>query len=474
MVGADELLVQTDGLVVRYGATVALDGVDLALRAGEIHAVVGENGAGKSTLLRALAGRTPATAGAIHYSAQTRISWVPQETELPVDLAAYEWIFLGAERRSAFGWLNKKEMLAAAAALLRRIGCEAAAEARLGDLSLAQRKQVQIARAVREEPGLLLVDEPTAVLGEAETLALFAILRDLRSNGAGIVYISHHLDEVIELADRVTVLRDGKRVSTDLLGQVDIPTLVHRMVGREINLQPRSSAARGPVVLRVNELCVEHVRRVSLEVRAGEIVGLAGLVGAGRSEVVEAIAGLRTVDAGSVECTAQAILLPEDRALKGLVPTLSLRENLFLPPPSWRIGGRRESEQAQLWVQDLRIRASGIEATVDSLSGGNQQKLLLARALRHQSPLLLLDEPTAGVDIGAKADIHQVIRRQADDGAAVLIASSDLPELLHLCDRIIALRLGRIAGVVTGVEATEARLGALITGGHERDSISVD
>jgi ABC-type sugar transport system ATPase subunit len=354
---------------------------------------------------------------------------------------------------------------------MRRIGCAASPDARLGDLPLAQRKQVQIARAVREEPGLLLVDEPTAVLGEVETEALFITLRELRRHGAGIVYISHHLGEVMALADRVTVLRDGKKVSTDRLDQIDIPTLVQRMVGRAISVRPRAAAVHGQVALRVSDLSVEHVRQVSLEVHNGEIVGLAGLVGAGRSELLEAIAGMRPVDAGTVESTAPPVLLPEDRSLKGLVPTLGLRENLFLPPESWLIGGRRESDQAGLWVRDLHIRAASIDAAIDSLSGGNQQKLLLARTLRHQSPVLLLDEPTAGVDIGAKADIHQVIRRQADDGAAVLIASSDLPELLHLCDRIVALRLGRIAGVVAHADATEARVGALITGGHEHDLV---
>jgi ABC-type sugar transport system ATPase subunit len=462
-----ETLLAVDALAVHYGATMALQGVSLELQAGEIHAVVGENGAGKSTLLRVLAGHTAATSGNIRRQPDTRISWVPQETDLPADLTPTEWIFLGAERRSAWGWLDKKAMLGDARDILRRVGCAALPGARLGELPLAQRKQIQIARAVREQPNLLLVDEPTAVLGEAETHSLFATLRDLRRNGAGIVYISHHLDEVVALADRVSVLRDGKKVSTDRLDQVDIPTLVHRMVGRQIELRPRAAVVQGPAVLRISQLRVAHVRDVSLTVHSGEIVGLAGLVGAGRSEVLEAVAGLRPVDAGAVECSVRPVLLPEDRALKGLVPTLNLRENLFLPPESWRIGGRRELDQARLWVQDLRIRAGGADAAIDSLSGGNQQKLLLARALRHESPVLLLDEPTAGVDIGAKADIHQVIRRQADDGAAVLIASSDLPELLHLCDRIIALRLGRVAGVVAHAEATEARVGALITGGHD-------
>ena len=458
--------VQVEGLVVRYGATVALDGVDIDFHRGEIHAIVGENGAGKSTLLRTLTGRTAASAGEIRLPAGARIAWVPQETELPTELTAAEWIFLGAERCGVLGWLHKEEMLEASRQLLRRVGCHASPAVPLGDLSLAQRKQIQIARAVREQPDLLLIDEPTAVLGEQETQALFATLRELRDAGAGILYISHHLDEVIALADRVTVLRDGKRVSTDPLTAITVPVLVHRMVGRAIELPPRTAAAHTQVALRIKDLSVAHVERVSFTVSAGEIVGLAGLVGAGRSELLEGIAGLRPLASGRIESAILPVLLPEDRGAKGLVPTLNLRENLFLPAASSFIRKRQERDDAGRWIEALRLRTADVDAAVDSLSGGNQQKLLLARTLRHSSPLLLLDEPTAGVDIGAKADIHRVIRQQADDGAAVLISSSDLPELLHLCDRIIALRLGRIAGVVEHSEATEASVGALITGGH--------
>jgi len=462
-----DAIVKVEHLVVRYGATTALDGVDVDFHSSEIHAVVGENGAGKSTLLRALAGRTPIAGGHFRCRGDIRIAWVPQETELPNDLTVSEWIFLGAERRGLLGWLHKGEMLAASQLLLQRVGCSASSSMPLADLSLAQRKQVQIARAVREEPDLLLIDEPTAVLGEAETAALFVTLRGLRSAGTSIIYISHHLQEVVALADCVTVLRDGKLVSSDPMSAIDIPTLVQRMVGRQIELRRGPEGSRGGVALRVTDLSVLHVEPISLTVCSGEIVGLAGLIGAGRSELLEAIAGLRPPSTGTIESVAPAVLLPEDRSAKGLVPTLSLRENLFLPPPRWLIGGQREREQTREWVDSLRIRCSGQDAAIDSLSGGNQQKLLLARTLRHRSPILLLDEPTAGVDIGAKAEIHDVIRQQADDGAAVLVASSDLPELLHLCDRIIALRLGRVAGITKRSEATEAGVGALITGGHE-------
>lgn len=458
---------RTRNLTVCYGATLAVDAVDMEFLPGEIHALVGENGAGKSTLLRALAGAAPISAGSVEIAAGERVAWVPQETDLPTELTAAEWIFLGAEMRGPIGWLRRGDMAAEAEQALRHAGCTAPAGARLGDLSLAQRKQVQFARALRENPDLLLIDEPTAVLGDAETAALFATLRKLRSQGAAVVYVSHHLDEVMALADRVSVLRDGRKVATSLRRDVDIALLVHQMVGRAVEVAGPSARQRGAVVLRVSGLAVDHVEDVSFTVRAGEIVGLAGLVGAGRSEVLEAIAGLRRRRAGDVESSVRPVLLPEDRGLKGLVQALNLRENLFLPADSWLVGGGAERRLAQAWLDRLRIRAGSSEAGVDTLSGGNQQKLLLARSLRRGSPLLLLDEPTAGVDVGAKAEIHEFIRRQAEEGAAVLVASSDLPELLHLCDRIIAMRLGRVVGTVDHPDAAEARLGAMITGGHE-------
>jgi ABC-type sugar transport system ATPase subunit len=260
-------------------------------------------------------------------------------------------------------------------------------------------------------------------------------------------------------------------------------------------MRARVDATLGPIALSVRDLSVAHLAPVSLSVCSGEIVGLAGLVGAGRSELLETIAGLRLPTSGTVDSVAPPVLLPEDRGLKGLVSTLTVRENLFLPPASWRVGGRQEREDARRWVEKLRIRCSGTEAAPDSLSGGNQQKLLLARALRHRSAVLLLDEPTAGVDVGAKAEIHDIICQQADDGAAVLLASSELPELLHLCDRGVDPGSGSVLGAnevglevsprerplgrpdgsrqplaapetTSRADASEARVGALITGGE--------
>jgi len=456
-------LVEVRDIEVRYGATIALDRVDLQLHAGEVHAVVGENGAGKSTLLRVIAGAVRPNAGS-QQTQTARVEWVPQETQLPDDLTAAEWIFLGREWRTRFGWLRRRAMEGAAAAALQAIGCDAAPGARLGTLPLPQRKQVQLARALRSTPELLLLDEPTAVLGAAETQQLFAAVRALTERGAGVLYVSHQLDEVLRIADRITVLRDGRRVSTDPAPAVDTATLVHRMVGRDLPPHLQTDRALGAPLVRLADVATAHVRDLSLTVHRGEVVGLAGLVGAGRSEVLEAIVGLRPLRAGRIECTAPPAYVPEDRGSKGLISAFGLRENMFVPADDWRLRPNAERAAAAQWVERLAIRTRGVDTSIDSLSGGNQQKVLLARALRHEPELLLLDEPTAGIDVGAKAEIHELIRQRAAAGSAILLASSDLSELLLLCDRIVALRLGAVADTLAIADANEPRLAALITG----------
>jgi ABC-type sugar transport system ATPase subunit len=463
------------GLCLRYGATIALDGVDLDVRGGEVHAVVGENGAGKSTLLRVLAGAAPAQAGRVARAPGARLAWVPQEAVLPADLDAAAWIFLGHELRGPLGLLRSGAMRSAAAAALRSVGCHAEPTVRLGALTASQRKQVQLARALRGAVDLLLLDEPTAALGAADALRLFAAVRALARAGAAIVYVSHRLDEVLDLADRVTVLRDGRRIATEAVGGVDLQQLVRAMVGRDVPAGARFRAgerrglagdagARADAVLRLRDVSVGHVRGVSMAVRAGEIVGIAGLVGSGRSALLEGVAGLRPVRGGSVHAAAPPVFVPEDRQRKGLVATLCLRENLFLPASGWLLHVGAERRRAVEWIERLAIRSSGSEAAIGSLSGGNQQKVLLARALRHAPRLLLLDEPTAGVDVGAKAELHAAIQRLAAADTAVLLASSDLPELLALCDRIAILYRGACAGILDVPGATEEQIAALMTG----------
>lgn len=462
--GPDWPLLVATGISVHYQATIALDAVDLEVRPGEVHAVVGENGAGKSTLLRSIAGTVPLSAGTIRLRAAARMAWVPQETELPPDLRASDWLFLGAELRGKLRWLRQREMQVAAAAALAAVGCSAPAPAFIRTLPVTQRKQVQLARALRVAPDLLLLDEPTAVLGHAETAALFAAIRNLKRRGAGILYVSHRLEEVLAIADRVSVLRDGRRVATEPVAAVDRAGLVRRMVGRAVPARLRMPAALGATALEARSVAVAQVQGFTLVLRRGEVVGLAGLVGAGRSEILEALAGLRPLRSGHIACADTPVLVPEDRASKGLVRSLNLRENLLLPATTWLMRRGQERAAARQWMERLRIRAPHCEAAIDSLSGGNQQKLLLARALHREPRLLLLDEPTAGVDVGVKAEIHDLICQLAGAGAAIVLASSDLPELLALCDRVLALHDGKVVGMLDASAATEPRLAALITG----------
>ena len=457
-------LCSATGLTVRFGGTTALDAVDFDLAPGEVHALVGENGAGKSTLLRVLAGALRPDAGALALAPGARVAWVPQEPDLPPDCTVAEWIFLGAELRGRLGLLRAAEMRARAVAALAAVGSATPPTARCGDLPASQRKQVQLARALRQAAAILLLDEPTAVLGGDDAGRLFAAVRAARAAGIGVVYVSHRLDEVLALADRVTVLRDGARVASAPAAAVDAARLVHLMVGRDLVPAPAAARPLGEPLLRVQDLASGRVREVTLTVHAGEIVGLAGLLGAGRSALLETIAGLRRRGTGTIACAVPPVLLGEDRARTGLVPTFDVRENLFLPAPGWQLRRGEERRATRSWMDRLAIRASGPDAPIASLSGGNQQKVLLARALRRATRLLLLDEPTAGVDVGAKADIHHHIRALAAQGAGVLLASSDLPELLQLCDRVVALCAGRIAGEFDPRTCGEAAIAAAITG----------
>lgn len=459
-----DVLLRTERLTVDFGATRALDDVSLAFTAGEVHALVGENGAGKSTLLRVIAGIAAPTCGTAARPPGLTWSSAPQDIELPLDRTVAEWVYMGRELRTPWGLLRRRAMRTAARRVLRQLGCSADPAARLGSLTPPQRKQVQLARAVGAQPALLLLDEPTAILGATETDALFGALRTLRAQGAGIVYVSHRIEEVLAIADRVTVLRDGRRVSTNPVADVDTGILLRRMVGRDLPPTRPRVPRPGAVVLETGGLAHGDAHAPALAVRRGEIVGLAGLVGAGRSRLIEAVARNVSAHAASRARTPTVGVVPEDRGAKGIVPTLCLRENVCLPAREWWLRPNRERDDTRHWMGELKIKAADADAPIATLSGGNQQKVLLARALRGRPELLLLDEPTAGVDVGAKADIHDLVFRLAEAGTGVLLASSDLAELMHLCDRIYAMRGGRIVGVVERAGASEEQLVALIAG----------
>jgi D-xylose transport system ATP-binding protein len=503
---APPVLLELRRISKRFGGVRALDEVSFDLRAGEVHALVGENGAGKSTLLRVLGGAIPWPhyEGDVHVGdavarfRQVRdaehagIAVVFQELSLVGPLTVAENIALGHEPARG-GFLRRAAMRAEAARALAELGADIDPDAPVERLGVGHQQLVEIAKALSRDARVLVFDEPTAALTETDADRLLALLDRLRGRGLGIVYVSHRLGEVFRVSDRITVLRDGRSAGSQATRDWDEPRLVSAMVGRRIEtLFPEPSRVPGEVVLSVRGLSLDDPHRpgrrlldeVGLEVRAGEVVGLAGLVGAGRSELLLTLAGapparrtgdirLRNVpvrlDSPRAALDLGIALLTEDRKRLGLFGDQPVSSNLTLAAlralaagPLTRPGAERVA--AQRIVDSLRIRAASIAAPVATLSGGNQQKVLLGRALLTHPRVLLLDEPTRGIDIAARQEIDSQIDRLAREGLAILVASSDLPEVLGLSDRIVVLRAGRVMGTLTRSEATPEAVMGLATG----------
>ena len=494
-------LFEVHALTKRFGAQVALEDVSLTIASGEVHALAGENGAGKSTLMAVLSGALAPDAGTIRWEGREvvlpdvraaqalGVSAVHQEPQLVASLGVAENIALGRlpHRAGPLRLVDAGAMRAAARAALDRLGVAVPLEAPIGAIGVAQRQLVAIARALHFGARLIILDEPTSSLSLGEVEALLASLRALRERGTALVYISHRLEELRAIADRVTVLRDGRVVTTAPMAAMSNEALIHAMSGRELaaDLRAGPPPAGTEPQLRVRDLARKgRLHAITLEVREGEVVGLAGLMGSGRSRALRTIFGADARDAGTVEVrgpdgwrgvrdVAGAIaaglgLVPEDRRGLGLVFTATVADNIGLRTPKggsrwgllrWRVL-RAVAEGA---VEALRIKTRGIDAPVRTLSGGNQQKVVLGRWLR-DTRVLLLDEPTRGVDVSAKAEIHRHLRALAASGMALLVASSEIPELLALCDRILVMRQGRLVGELTRAEATPADILALATG----------
>ncbi|MEV4919383.1 sugar ABC transporter ATP-binding protein [Streptomyces tirandamycinicus] len=490
----DELL-RIEGIRKTFPGVVALDGVDFDLRRGEVHVLLGENGAGKSTLIKTLSGACTPDAGRIlaggeevhiksaQDSERLGIATIYQEFVLVPDLSVAENIFLGRQPRR-FGMVDRKRMEADAEELLARVGVNVSPRARVRELGIARRQMVEIAKALSLDARVLIMDEPTAVLTTEEVERLFAIVRQLRADGVGVVFITHHLEEIAALGDRVTVIRDGRTV-----GQVPASTaedeLVRLMVGRPIEQQyPRETAEAGAALLTVEGLTRDGVfHDVSFEVRAGEVVGIAGLVGAGRTEVVRAVFGADPYDEGTVKAGGAAVkphdvnaamaagigLVPEDRKGQGLVLDASVEENLGLVTmrQATRAGlvdlGRQREAAARI-AERLGVRMAGPGQQARTLSGGNQQKVVIGKWLLADTRVLILDEPTRGIDVGAKVEIYRLVNELTAAGAAVLMISSDLPEVLGMSDRVLVMAQGRIAGELPAGEATQDAVMALAVG----------
>ncbi len=466
--------IEIRGLTKRYGGVLALDGVDLDIAAGEVHAICGENGAGKSTLNKILAGMVEPTSGTVKLDGQpvtfgsvtsaeaAGVSMVHQESAVFLSMSAVENHQLMREPTKLGGLLiDRAQMRDRTSSGLLELGESFDPDVPLEDRSLAQRQMVMVARALASDCRLLILDEPTASLSSRETEALFASVRAIRDQGVAVMYVSHRMDEIFALADRVTVLRDGRHVVTKPIAEVSPADLVQAMVGRDVDPPEMRSRELGPVRLRVTNLASPgKFDNISFEVRGGEVVALAGLVGAGRSEVARAIFGIDPLESGAVWVDGDKIaLVPEDRQHEGLHLPFSLRDNMAMATAGpGRIPRAHEAESSQGFMQRLAIKAPTDAVPAQSLSGGNQQKVLLGKWLATKPNVLILDEPTRGVDVSAKAQIHELIAEIAASGVAVLVISSELKEVLTLGDRILVMREGKLSGELSRTEATQERI----------------
>ncbi|MFB3826127.1 MAG: sugar ABC transporter ATP-binding protein [Bryobacteraceae bacterium] len=488
-------LLKLERISKTFGGVAALDGVSFEVLPGEIHALVGENGAGKSTLMNIASGVMRPDSGAIIWDGRPvapagpreaqdlGISFVHQELALAPQLSAAENVFLGRHpaRRGCVRW---KEINQRAGELLRELGHDLDPRRPAGELSIGEQQVVEIARALSFNARLIIMDEPTAPLSGHETARLLRVIARLKERGASVVYISHRLKEIYQGPDRVTVLRDGRRVACAPVADMPQDLLVRHMVGRDVKpRERRTPALAGAEALRVEGLTARgRFADVSLAVRYGEVCGLAGLVGAGRTDVLETIFGACRYDGGRVFLNGREVrirsprdairhgvaLVPDDRKGKGLIAGAPLAWNMALATQRrFVIRPRAEQDMARRMIGELRVRAAGPGQSVSELSGGNQQKVVLARWLLADAKIFLFDEPTRGVDVAAKAEIHELIRDLAARGAAVLLVSSELEEILQVADRILVMHRGRLAGEMTREDATEERIMKVATGGSD-------
>ncbi len=485
-------ILRLSGVRKRFAGVVALDGVDFELRAGEIHALLGENGAGKSTLIKILAGIHQPDEGIINFDGkrvgirdvatadQLGIRVIHQELSLAPNLSVAENIFLGREPQR-FRLLDRARMFREAERLRDELGLKEIGDVttRVSELSVAKQQLVEIARALSVRARVLVLDEPTASLSAAETERLFEILRQLRLQGVGIIYISHRLEEIQRLSGRITVLRDGKSIGTQSAAEISQAELIRWMVGRELSEHyPRPPWKPRDVALSVRGLRNSRVNDVSFELRYGEELGFAGLVGSGRTELAQTLFGILSLESGEIlvdgkrvtlrqpndALNAGIVLVPEDRKRQGLIMTGSIGFNLALPQTrGGYVNSGRQAEIAQRAARDFAIKATGPNQPVMNLSGGNQQKVVVAKWMERRPKILILDEPTRGVDVGAREEMFGIIRGAIEQGMAVLLISSDLPEVMNLSHRLALYRDGRIIRETRSQEITAEEIMTVLT-----------
>ncbi|WP_225034391.1 sugar ABC transporter ATP-binding protein [Paraburkholderia sp. XV] len=488
----DGEILRLEAIRKQFPGVIALDGINLDLCCGEVHAICGENGAGKSTLMKIISGQYRPDGGTVVYRGEqvnfrstseaqaAGIAIIHQELNLVPDLSIAENLYLAREpKRGPF--IDRRKLNADAKACLARIGLSIAPTAKVGALSIAQQQMVEIAKALSLDAQVLIMDEPTSSLTESETVHLFRIIKELRTQGVAILYISHRLDEMAEIVDRVTVLRDGRHISTDDFAAITISDVVARMVGRSLDdaYPRRQSVPTDEVLLSVDGLEREAVfGPLSFELRKGEILGFAGLIGAGRTEVARAIFGADPLDSGTMRLHGQPVTirspreairhgiayLSEDRKKEGLALSMPVAANVTLANVrgiSTRAGFLRFNDEARIaarYVQELAIRTPSINQVTRNLSGGNQQKVVIGKWLYRGSKILFFDEPTRGIDVGAKFAIYGLMDRLAADGVGVVLISSELPELLGMTDRIAVFHEGRIAAVLETAHTSQEEI----------------
>ncbi|WP_127795066.1 sugar ABC transporter ATP-binding protein [Agromyces sp. LHK192] len=480
-------MLELSKVVKSFGPVVALRSGSLRLESGSIHALVGENGAGKSTLVKIVAGLYRRDAGDLRLrgedvdftsTAQSKaagIAVIYQEPTLFPDLTVTENIFMGRQPTGRFGRIDRKAMRHEAEALFQRLGVKIDPERPAEGLSIADQQVIEIAKAVSLDARVLIMDEPTAALSGVEVDRLFAVARSLRDEGRALLFISHRFDEIFALCDTVTVMRDGAYVATTPIAETTVDDLVRQMVGRDVTeLFPKTEAEIGDPLLEVEGLTRTGVfHDISFTVRAGEIVGLAGLVGAGRSEVARAVFGVDPYESGSVRVGGRPLakrrpdaairaglaLVPEDRRKQGLVLESSVARNIGLVirdqlASAGLITSGRENRAAKVWASRLEVKANALSTVAGTLSGGNQQKVVLGKWLATDPTVLIIDEPTRGIDVGTKAEVHRLLSELAGKGMGILMISSELPEVLGMADRVLVMREGRITAEIDRADAT--------------------
>ena len=499
VVAEPPLALEMRNIVKNYPGVKALRDVSLKVRAGEIHALLGENGAGKSTMMKILAGAQSKDSGEILINGNMAnidspqkamdlgVSIIYQEFNLVPFLNAAENIFLGREPRSAIpGFVDFNKMYRDSQEIIDKLGVPVNVKTPVNRLSVAQQQMVEIGKATSRSCKIIVMDEPSATLTDHELVSLFKLMRQLKSEGVAVIYISHRLEEIFEVCDRVTIMRDGEFISTDDIGDLTREDIIKKMVGRELTqMIPKEVAPVGEVALKLTNINRKGVLHdINLEVRKGEVLGIAGLVGAGRTELARVIFGADPLDSGTIELFGKVTkikspqdaikqgigLVTEDRKQQGLVLGMAVRENITLANLDSLsvlsfIQSSKEKEVAKKFCSDLRVKTPSIEQTVQNLSGGNQQKVVLAKWLFTDSKVLIFDEPTRGIDVGAKTEIYMLMNELAKTGAAIIMISSELPEVLGMSDRIMVMHEGKISGELSRTEASQEKIMHLATGG---------